>query len=170
MIDVQSWIPNVTDLAIQINKFVSILDDKLEDQRYHFELADFEKLLTIIERYYLDSERHAHGRRYLINLAELQKEPFMSNDRYEVRISFATYPKHCFITYPSTTIVSLTAETDGTMLIDNLGYAKTTNSFDDKLHFQFNLPVANDTLGLEAHSVLFFAKTKDCFTEIKKLF
>lgn len=170
MIDVQSWIPNVTDLAIQINKFVNILDDKLEDQRYHFEIADFKKLLTRIERYYLDSERHAHGRRYLINLDEMQKEPFMSNDRYEVQIGFATYPVHCFITYPSTTIVSLTAETDGTMLIDNLGYAKTTNGFDDKLHFQFNLPVANDTLGLEAHSILFFNKTKDCFTEIKKLF
>lgn len=170
MIDIQSWIPNVTDLTIQINKFVNTLDDKLEDQRYHFELADFKKLLTIIEMYYLDSKRHANGRRYLINLDEMQADSFMSNDRYEVRIGFATYPAHCFITYPSTTIVSLTAETDGTMLIDNLGYAKTTNSFDDKLHFQFNLPVANDTLGLEAHSILFFNKTKDCFTEIKKLF
>ena len=170
MIDVQRDAPNIAKLAVQINKFVNILNDKLKDDNYHFGLTEFTKLIKLMNLTYLESKRQADGDTAKINLDAMTAEQFMKNEKYEVNIGFDTYPQKSFLTYPSVTMVNLLAITDGTLIIDDLGNPFLNADLGDNLTFQFKLAASGNVIGLEAYEMAINQKIAASFNEIKKLF
>lgn len=171
MIDVQRDAPNIAKLAVQVNKFVNILDDKLRDDTYHFGLTEFTKLIKLMNLTYLESKHHANGDTAKINLDDMTADRFMTNERYDVKIGFDTYPKKSLLTYPSSTLVNLLAITKGPFLIiDDLGDPFLNADLGHDLTFQFKLAASGNVIGLEAYEMTINKKITASFNEIKKMF